>query len=316
MQHDRNQRVIGLNVDHDGTAGRQQSAKQPKRVQSTMGQNVELVHGGLTFPGSANRNRAVTGWSAIGEEQILLRPSRATVDRIMDDLAIHLQAIHVAPWKDVSSVGRSRREFHACHYRVLHRLQTREAVLGSDHFASLNLCAPHVSGAPSASWPVLSRCTRMSCLSFLASAISSSRDIRFRSSSITSANPVVSSERWILDRLDRSVSRAIAWRAADSFALREFLGLVLPAPPFNRSRRARICAPWSSTRRLSSSNRSLGLDRAGGWCQTCQTPAATCGYGSTAVMFRFGTWPTGIWVSSLCVAMSMTDTEFDPALAT
>src|SRR5438552_2117882 len=121
MQHDRNERVIGLNVDHDGAAGRQQSAKQLERVQAMMGQNVELVHRGLTFPGSGNRNRAVTDWSTADEEPILLGPSRTTVDRIMDDLAIHLQAIYIAPWNDVSSASSFRAEFHACHYRRLHR---------------------------------------------------------------------------------------------------------------------------------------------------------------------------------------------------
>jgi CubicO group peptidase (beta-lactamase class C family) len=39
-------------------------------------------------------------------------------------------------------------------------------------------------------------------------------------------------------------------------------------------------------------------------------------YGSTAVVFRFGTWPTGICISSLCDATSTTETEFDPAFAT
>ena len=39
-------------------------------------------------------------------------------------------------------------------------------------------------------------------------------------------------------------------------------------------------------------------------------------YGSTAVILRFGTCPTGICISSLRVATSITLTEFDPALAT
>ena len=34
-------------------------------------------------------------------------------------------------------------------------------------------------------------------------------------------------------------------------------------------------------------------------------------YGNIAVMFRFGTCPTGIRVTSLIVLMSMTDTELD-----
>ena len=33
-------------------------------------------------------------------------------------------------------------------------------------------------------------------------------------------------------------------------------------------------------------------------------------------MFRFGTWPTGICISSLRVATSITLTEFEPAFAT
>jgi hypothetical protein len=33
-------------------------------------------------------------------------------------------------------------------------------------------------------------------------------------------------------------------------------------------------------------------------------------------MFRFGTWPTGIRVTSFRDATSTTDTEFEPALAT
>ena len=41
----------------------------------------------------------------------------------------------------------------------------------------------------------------------------------------------------------------------------------------------------------------------------------TC-YGSTAVMFRFGTCPTGMRVISFMDLMSNTDTEFDAALAT
>jgi len=39
-------------------------------------------------------------------------------------------------------------------------------------------------------------------------------------------------------------------------------------------------------------------------------------YGSTAVMFRFGTCPTGMRVISFMDLMSTTDTEFDAALAT
>jgi hypothetical protein len=88
-------------------------------VHSIVRQNVELVHRRLALPGSGNRNRPVTDWSAAGKEQILLGLSMATVDRIMDDLAIHFQAIHIAPWKDVSSVTCFRREFHAGHYRRL-----------------------------------------------------------------------------------------------------------------------------------------------------------------------------------------------------
>jgi hypothetical protein len=45
-------------------------------------------------------------------------------------------------------------------------------------------------------------------------------------------------------------------------------------------------------------------------------PGACDRYGRTAVILRFGTWPTGICVISLRVATSTTDTEFDPALAT
>ena len=39
-------------------------------------------------------------------------------------------------------------------------------------------------------------------------------------------------------------------------------------------------------------------------------------YGSIAVMFLFGTWPTGIRVTSRSPTMSMTDTSFEPAFAT
>ena len=39
-------------------------------------------------------------------------------------------------------------------------------------------------------------------------------------------------------------------------------------------------------------------------------------YGSTAVMFRLGTCPTGMRVTSFIDLMSTTDTEFDPAFAT
>ena len=39
-------------------------------------------------------------------------------------------------------------------------------------------------------------------------------------------------------------------------------------------------------------------------------------YGSTAVMLRFGTAPTGICRSSFCDATSTTDTELEPAFAT
>ena len=38
--------------------------------------------------------------------------------------------------------------------------------------------------------------------------------------------------------------------------------------------------------------------------------------GSITVMFRFGTWPTGMRVTSLSPTTSTTDTELDPALAT
>lgn len=39
-------------------------------------------------------------------------------------------------------------------------------------------------------------------------------------------------------------------------------------------------------------------------------------HGSTAVMFRFGTWPTGMRITSFRDVTSTTDTEFEPALAT
>lgn len=39
-------------------------------------------------------------------------------------------------------------------------------------------------------------------------------------------------------------------------------------------------------------------------------------YGNTAVMFRFGTSPTGMRIVSFIVLMSTTDTEFDAAFAT
>lgn len=42
----------------------------------------------------------------------------------------------------------------------------------------------------------------------------------------------------------------------------------------------------------------------------------TVDYGSNAVMFRFGTCPTGMRVTSFIVLISTTDTEFDWALAT
>lgn len=45
-------------------------------------------------------------------------------------------------------------------------------------------------------------------------------------------------------------------------------------------------------------------------------PASPDVYGRTAVMLRFGTWPTGICRSSLCAATSTTETELEPALAT
>ncbi len=56
------------------------------------------------------------------------------------------------------------------------------------------------------------------------------------------------------------------------------------------------------------------LDRPAGWDALKGVPYAH--YGNTAVTFRFGTWPTGICVSSLRVSTSTTDTEFDPAFAT
>jgi len=43
---------------------------------------------------------------------------------------------------------------------------------------------------------------------------------------------------------------------------------------------------------------------------------ATFSYGMTAVMLRFGTWPTGMCVTTFCDATSMTATQFEPAQAT
>jgi len=39
-------------------------------------------------------------------------------------------------------------------------------------------------------------------------------------------------------------------------------------------------------------------------------------YGRVAVMLRFGTWPTGMRVTSFSDLISITDTEFDCAFAT
>jgi hypothetical protein len=49
--------------------------------------------------------------------------------------------------------------------------------------------------------------------------------------------------------------RAIAWRAADSFALREFLGLVLPEAPLDRSTISR------ARQRIESRSSTLRLER-------------------------------------------------------
>src|SRR5258705_1559690 len=113
MQHGRNERVVGLNVDHDGFTGRQQSAKQLEGLQSIMRKNVELVDGGLVLPGTPNRHRAVTDRSAVSGEHILSSPSWSTVNRIVDDLATHLKSIQLAPGKNVAQTDRARRKFHA-----------------------------------------------------------------------------------------------------------------------------------------------------------------------------------------------------------
>lgn len=51
--------------------------------------------------------------------------------------------------------------------------------------------------------------------------------------------------------------------------------------------------------------------------KSCLSAAlSTLPYGSTAVTFRFGTCPTGIFITSRIAFKSTTDTEFEAALAT
>jgi hypothetical protein len=77
------------------------------------------------------------------------------------------------------------------------------------------------------------------------------------------------------------------------------------------------CTDYATRGRQGSSGGQLPGTRSGGAerARDRVQRSAWC-YGSTAVMFLFGTWPTGICISSLRVATSITLTEFDPALAT
>jgi hypothetical protein len=74
--------------------------------------NIKLVHRRLILPRPGNGYGAVTDRDFSREEKILLGPSRAAVDRIMNDLTAHLQAIHVAPGENLFDGGGFGGEFH------------------------------------------------------------------------------------------------------------------------------------------------------------------------------------------------------------
>jgi hypothetical protein len=74
--------------------------------------NEELIHRRLVLPRSSDGDGAVTESGVAHEEQILNCPPRAAMNRIMDDLAAHLQPVHVAPRENVVEGRGFGGEFH------------------------------------------------------------------------------------------------------------------------------------------------------------------------------------------------------------
>src|SRR5262249_36383309 len=68
-----------------------------------------LVHGRLRFPGSGHGNGPIANLGIPLLDQVLVSPPRPCVDRIVNDLAVHLVAIDVAHALDLL-------QLHAVHY--------------------------------------------------------------------------------------------------------------------------------------------------------------------------------------------------------
>ena len=77
-----------------------------------LGQHEILVHGWFPFPGSGHGNGPIANLGGALRKQVFVRPPRSCVDRIVNDLAVHLVAIDVAHALDLSQLHAVRYHWH------------------------------------------------------------------------------------------------------------------------------------------------------------------------------------------------------------
>jgi hypothetical protein len=112
VEHDAEERGVGLGFDGDGIAGAEESFEEIEDAQAVLGENKKLGGGGFVFPGAGDGDGAVAGGFAVGGEEPGLGPAGAGVEGVEHDLAVQLGAVEVAQGSDLLQCGWAGGEVH------------------------------------------------------------------------------------------------------------------------------------------------------------------------------------------------------------
>ena len=117
VQHDGEQGIVALGLDCRGLAAGKQAGEEVEDAGAELRKDVELEGGAGSGPRAADEDGAVAGGASVGLKEKGLGQAGPCVQRVVDDLAVHLPAVEIAPVEDFRDGDRLGTDIHA----VLHK---------------------------------------------------------------------------------------------------------------------------------------------------------------------------------------------------
>ena len=105
VRHDEKRNIVALNLEMLRMGGGKQCLEEHKGLSPIFGKNVKIDQRRTVSPGACDCHRSEADSLVVGLQAICERPARSAMNRIVDDLTIHLFPVTLSQREHVS-IGR------------------------------------------------------------------------------------------------------------------------------------------------------------------------------------------------------------------